>query len=289
MNRLLRNYGYLFVAIVITLMSAYLFPGIALLLIPLFVYIVLKDSKESFIVLTMYSIIMVIVFHFGVSLEYIIKFAGFGVLIGHLIKLKMNPFRTIMISALYVFFGSLISLGIESFYTSKSAFNIFVETYKDGINEVVRITSMSYADLIGAIRDSYIGITFFYSVLVAFILYFIIGLSVKYIYKEEMKSLSEFNIEGFKISEFVLFIVAIVLIKTYDSTYGELIFYSSILSLISIFAIQGFSSVYWLLKLKLKNKYVSILMALFFTFVIPGFLTSALVGFIDTIFNFRKV
>ncbi len=288
MNKLSKVYAYSLIAVLITVMSDFA-SIVMLLLIPFFAYLAIKDSRESLIALAVYSVILVIVFSFVASIKFILIFAGFGVLIGHLVRQQMNSYRTIMSSTLYLFFSNLIYLLAYTSVNNINFFDMIYENYNDFFADFSTSYNIEYSVLIKTFHDSFVGIYFAYSLAISFVLYFIVRLLSKKIFNKEMESISLFKVEGFSSLQFILFVIVIALINTYDTKYGGIIYTSSILSIGAVFSINGFSLIYWYLKSKFNDRYITVFLSFMLAFVFPGTLISAHLGFIDSIFNFRKV
>ncbi len=289
MKRSLRIYGYSLLSFFVTFMALSYYGILITFLVPFFTYITVKNNREALITLAIYSMLIVISYRVPVAIMYIFSYAGLGVFLGYMINNRMNSFRTIMSNTLYLFATNLVNLYVVSYILEKSPIDMFKLSFLEGSTDYFKSLNLDVSYISDSMINYFVGFYFLSALVLSFILYFVIRLLVKMIYKEKMESIKFFKIEGFSFLQFILFLIVITLFKTYDDKYGQIVFYSSVLSLTAIFAFQGFSSIYWFISSKLKNKYVSGIISLIFTFVFPGFLVSAFLGFFDALFDFRKV
>ncbi len=286
MERLLRIYGYGLLSFFVTTLAISTLDILVLLIIPIFALVTIKYKKDVMMTLLVYSLLMIINFDLIVSLMYISSYAGFGMLVGYLVMVRQGVFPTIMKSTIYIFVSSLVTLFSAGVIIGKNPFDVINEAFIDNNAEALKSLNVN---VVSILKESVIGIYFVFALLMSVILYHMIKTFVKSKYKEEMESIKFFRIEGLSFLQFILFLIVIIAFKLYDAQYGGYIFYGSIIALLSILLLQGFSVIYWFLIKHIKNKYVSLILAIYTAFIFISPLVGIIVGLNDLIYNFRKV
>ncbi len=288
MSKNLRMYLFSLLAFVFSLLFVNGYTILLPALPMIFFILAIKNLKQSLISLFLYFVLLILNFKLVIVI-YMLLSAGLGTLIGYLFIKKMDSYKFIMTTTVYIFFLNLANLYSISKLLEKTPKEVFKDIiFKDGI---IYLNSMDISDSVinQIINNFFLGISFASAIIISVILFNLVKLVSTTIYKEKMESIKYFKIEGFTFFQFIALILILVIINKVDLTYGNVIFSSGLVAIFSILILQGYCVLYFFISKKIQNKFLAVLFSIILAFVFPGVNLVLPFAVLDLIFNFRKI
>lgn len=277
-----------------------------LLLLPVpFIILGIRNNTYSSIAgMTVLTILLAGVENGSLAISFFIIFMPFIITVQYFIEEKESIFKTIIIGAVVILLSLFLMLFIESRITDitlveelESSFNSVMNMQIEGLEEL-ELTNSELLKIKETLKDSYE-----YILVVMPSTFLILSLIASYLnYKLSTFIVNNMGYREIKIPDFsllklpenILIGTATIIVTTFIIDWLELSYHSALVTNISLligtmFYIQGLSAFSYLLKRLKIGKFFRIIL-LFLNFIyMPMRLILIIVGFSDSIFDFRKI
>lgn len=272
----------------------------------------LSDSKGIFIsvVMVILGLILFInpIYLFNISLNFIIPGIIIGIITKNVLNHKEdNKYNPIFMGTIAFIFGLIVYYLISKYLFNinileqfisemRTQLSIQINAIQESVSTLASVPNITEESIIQTILNIMPLILFFRSIMLAIFTYFLGIYTLKKIRKNDLKEIlmeikfSKFYLPGNAVlTSFILYIVIMLLEILNIPLYTDLILMNLELIFYILFLIQGISVAIFFAKKWLKSAQIFKLMLGFLAITAFGFMVIAVLGMIDSIFDFRKI
>ncbi|RKD32084.1 YybS family protein [Thermohalobacter berrensis] len=298
-------------AIITLLMTVFLFVGlhivplvIILFPVPFIILGIRHDVKHSIISIIASSLLISILIDFFTGLFIFVIFGLFAIGLTYMINKGYSSYKVMIYGTAIFLLATAITLGILGYVTGINFIEAIDTSFSKSIDEQVKLfKEMDLSNYEISQMKNIIKRTVDYMIALIPATLIITSMFVTYInfwttssisrrlgYKKiNIPKLKHFRLPNNIILGSAVIFLAIWIIRYFKLFYHETIFINVIILLIFLFYMQGLGVIVYLLDKKRFGRGVKIILIILSLLYVPIGLVIAFVGFLDSIFNFRKL